>query len=204
MSQPPSADPDPVLVCDTRKNRVLVYEDRVHKTFKTVRYSERRARRELAALRLLAGLEGVPVVLASGLDRTTVVLSRVPGQPLSECESVAESTMVSLRRLVEQSLERGVARHSLPPRDVLVAPDGSAGLVDFERSTRRLFPGDPAWLVAKAVTRFHLMRLINEHAPQLLTPGEHRRLRWQVILRAGLQHPAQLKRRLLRTFFRRR
>jgi len=202
MSLPPSADP--VLVSDTRKNRVFLYEDRVLKTFKPVRSSARRARRELVALRLLAGLEGVPVVIESGVNRMTVVLSRVPGKPLSECESVAEHTMVSLRQLVEKMLERGIARHSLPPRDVLVALDGSAGLVDFERSTRRRFRGDPGWLVAKAVTRFHLTRLIHKHAPQLLTPSEHRRLRWQVLLRAALQHPAELKRRVIRAFFRRR
>lgn len=203
MSQLPSVESDPVVASDTPKNRVLVYEDRVHKTFKSVRTSESRARRELAALELLAGLEGVPVVLACGLDRRTLVLSRVPGKPLSDCESVSETTMSRLRSLVERMLERGVARHSLPPRDVLVAPDGSVGMVDFERSTRRLFPGEPGWVVAKAVTRFHLVRLIHEHAPQLLSPGEQRRLRWQVLLRAGLQGPAHIKRQVRRILSRR-
>ena len=199
MSQPPTADP--VRVVETRKNRVFVYADRVQKTFKSVRHSERHARREVAALRRLAGLEGVPVVLEYGPDRMSLVLSRVPGKPLSECESVAEHTLVSLRRLIEQMLQRGVARHSLPPRDVLVRSDGSVGLVDFERSTRRLFPGDPLWLVAKAVTRFHLLRLVDEHAPQLLTPRERRRLRRLEAFRSVLQPPAKLKRRVLRRVF---
>jgi len=189
---------EPVVASDTRKNRVLVYEDRVHKAFKSVRDAERRARRELAALELLAGLEGVPVVLALGLDRRSVITSRVPGKPLSGCERVDDATLIRLRALVEAMLERGVARHSLPLRDVLVAPDGSVGLVDFERTTRRRFPCDPSWIVAKRVTRFHLMRILDGLAPHLLTPREQRRLRWQALLRDGLQVPAGIKRRILR------
>ena len=200
MSQPPnpSASAEPVLALQTSKNRVLIFEDRVQKTLGSSRYAALHARREVRALGRLAGLERVPVLLALGLDRKTVIMSRVPGKPLSDCEVVSERTMASLRVLVEQVLARGVARHSLPPRDVIVAQDGTAGLVDFERSTRRLFPGDPAWLVAKAVTRFHLLRLVDRHAPQLLSPGERRTLRWQAGVRAALQPPAKLLRRVLR------
>lgn len=200
----PYPSPDFVVASDSRKNRVLVYEDRVSKTFKVARNSALHARREVAALRRLAGLEGVPRVLMSSPDHRTIIVSRVPGRPLSECEAVAEHTMVRLRELVERMLQRGVARHSLPARDVLVDGDGSVGLVDFERSTRRLFPGDPAWLVAKAVSRFHLLRLVDEHAPQLLTSREQRRLRWQLALRAGLQPLARLMRKVRRALTRRR
>jgi predicted Ser/Thr protein kinase len=196
MSQASTADC--ALALDTGKNRVLVYHDSVHKTFKVARNARRNARRELKALRLLAGLDGVPLVLAANLDQLTVVMSRIPGKPLTECGNVAEHTMRTLRKLVEQMLQRGVARHSLPPRDVIVANDGSAGLVDFERSTRRLFPFDPSWAIAKAVTRFHLLRLVNQHAPQLLTLSEQRRLRWQTALRAALQRPGKLRRRVVR------
>ncbi len=196
MNQALSATP--VEVHETPKNRVLIYEDRVCKTLGSARHAAVHARREIEALRRLAGIQGVPVILALGLDRKTVVMSRVPGTPMTECGKVSERTMESLRSLVEQMLQRGIARHSLPPRDVIVAPDGSAGLVDFERSTRRLFPGDPAWIIAKGVTRFHLMRMLQEHAPQLLTPSEQRRLRWQTVVRAALQRPAKLRRRVLR------
>jgi hypothetical protein len=194
---------EPTFAFDTLKNRVLVYEDRVCKTYKAARDSALHARREMKALRRLAGLDGVPVVLGFEPNRMTLVMSRIPGKRLSECESVAEHSVKSLRRLVEQMLERGVARHSLPPRDVLVAPDGSAGLVDFERSTRRLFPGDPVWIVAKAISRYHLIRRINEHAPHLLTPSEQRRLRWQVALLARWGPRAKSLRRAVRAFFRR-
>lgn len=168
------------------------------KTLGSARHAACHARREIEALRLLAGIRGIPLILALGLDRKSVVMSRVPGTPMSECKHVSELTMKSLRSLVEQMLQRGVARHSLPPRDVIVAADGSAGLVDFERSTRRLFAWDPLWFVAKAVTRFHMLRLLQAHAPQLMTPGERSRLRWQVALRAALQRPAKLRRRVWR------
>lgn len=187
----------PLFVHETQKNRVLIYEDRVYKTLGSSRDSACHVRREVAALWRLAGLRGVPTLLALGLDRKTVIMSRVPGTPMSKCESVSECTMASLRSLVEQMLRRGIARHSLPPRDVIVAADGSAGLVDFERSTRRLFPGDPAWGIAKGVTRFHLRRMLLEYAPQLLSRSDQRRLRWQTALRAVLQHPARLRRRVL-------
>ena len=202
MGPPPSSD---ILASfDSRKNRVLVYRDRVSKTFKVAWSSALHARREVKALRLLAGLEGVPAVLMASADRRTIVVSRVPGRPLSECETVAEHTMVRLRELVERMLERGVARHSLPARDVLVDVDGSVGLVDFERSSRRLFPGDPVWLVAKLVSRFHLLRLVDEHAPQLLTQNERRRLRWLLALRASLQPVARLLRKARRALTRTR
>jgi hypothetical protein len=188
----------PVLVFDSPKNRVTVFADHVEKVFHSGRGTARKARREVAALHALQGLKGVPSILAVGPDRRSVTMSRLHGMPLSECERVGEGTLVSLRLLVEQMLERGVARHSLPLRDVIVLSDGSAGLVDFERSTRRLFPLDPTWLMARAVTRFQMRRLVYEFAPELLTPNERRWLRLQLSMRAALQHPLKLRRRVAR------
>lgn len=191
---------DPVLVFDSPKNRVLIYADRVEKVFHAGRGRERKVRREVAALQALHGLKGVPAFLALSPDGKSVTMSRLHGTPLSECETVAEATLESLRRLVEQMLQRGVARHSLPLRDVIVLSDGSAGLVDFERSTRRLFSLEPTWLLARAVTRFQLQRLVHELAPQLLTASERRRLHVQLCVRAAVQRPLKLRRRVVRFF----
>jgi predicted Ser/Thr protein kinase len=188
----------PVLVFESPKNRVTLYADRVEKVFHSGRGTARKARREVAALQALRGLKGVPSILAVGPDRRSVTMSRLHGTPLSECECVGEGTLASLRWLVEQMLERGVARHSLPRRDVIVLSDGSAGLVDFERSTRRLFPLEPTWLLARAVTRFQTLRLVHEFAPQLLTPGESRWLHLQLSFRAALQRPLKLRRKVMR------
>ena len=195
-SPPPRAEP--VVASDTRKNKVLLYEDRVEKTFKQRRKSERHARRELRALARLEGLDGIPVVLHADLAQRRVVLSRVPGKPLTELERVPDSALAGLRNLIEAMLERGVARHSLPPRDVIVGPDGSVGLVDFERTTCRGFRGSPVWWIAKAVTRFHVLRLVHSRAPHLLSGSEHVRLRAFVLVRGALQGPARLKKKLLR------
>ncbi|NOT29022.1 MAG: hypothetical protein HOP15_01085 [Planctomycetes bacterium] len=198
----------PILVVESPKNRVLVYEDRVEKTFVTGRGCARKARREAAALRALAGIAGVPVLRELAQGGSCVIMSRLHGTTLAEHgvaqhgvaqHAVAASTLASLRILVEQMLERGVARHSLPHRDILVLPDGSAGLVDFERSTLRLFPCEPSWLLARSITRFHLLRLIGELAPELLTPREQRKLGRQLALRAALQRPMKLRRKLARS-----
>lgn len=189
---------DPVLVVESPKNRVLIYEDRVEKHFDKGRGIARKARLEVAALRRLAGIEGVPALLEVSPDGRSVTMSRLVGKPLAECEDVTEQTIVSLQVLVEEILRRGIARHSLPSRDVIVRPDGSAGLVDFERSTHRLFPGDPVWLIARGIMRYHLRRLTYERAPQLLTPAEVRRVRVQVRLRDAAQRPMKIKRRVVR------
>jgi len=185
-------------VLESPKNRLTLYPDRVQKTFHAGRGSARRARKERIALRVLAGLQGVPAVLAVSPDGRSIEMSRLRGKPLAECRSVQPATLASLRDLVEEVLRRGIARHSLPPRDVIVHDDGSVGLVDFERSSRRWFSAGPLWLVARAITRFHLLRLVGEYAPELLDERERRRLRWQRFLRDSLQRPFKLKRRLVR------
>ena len=190
------SEPGPAVVLDRRKNRIVLHADRVQKTFKPGRQAERNHRRELAALALLHGVEGVPEVLDVDAEKRTVVLSRVPGRPMTDLEAVQDSSLVDLRRLVEAILERGVARHSLPARDVLVAPDGSVGLVDFERTTCRRFPCDPIFSIAKVVMRFHAARLVHGRAPHLLTGAERRRLGLLLGLRAALQIPRHLKRRI--------
>jgi hypothetical protein len=45
------------------------------------------------------------------------------------------------------------------------------------------------------------MRLVDQHAPQLLTSSEKSRLRWQLALRDRLQRPAKLRRRIQRALF---
>jgi hypothetical protein len=188
----------PIKVLESPKNHVHVYEDRVVKIFESSRGLARRARRESAALRRLAGITGVPALLAISPDGRRVTMSRLEGTPLSECDSVTEDTLRSLRDLVDRILRRGVARHSLPPRDIIVRPDGSAGLVDFERSSQRHFQSDPVWLIARGIMRFHLLRLTYERAPQILTPSQVRRIRLQARLRDAAQRPLKLKRRVMR------
>jgi len=180
----------------TTKNMVDIREDHVQKTFKNVRTGRVRFRREVEALRRLAGVNGIPLVL----DRTdaglTLLITRLPGIDLVSCPSPPDTCFVELRSIVAEMLRRGVARHSIPPRDVIVGPDGSAGLVDFERITLRGWRFSPVWGFACVITRFHLLRLIGDRAPHLLTPRERLRLRLQRGFRNLFRVFINLRRRL--------
>jgi hypothetical protein len=80
--------------------------------------------------------------------------------------------LTAIREIIYSTLQRGVARHSLPIRDILSSGKGEVGIVDFERVSLKK-PYDPiTWFVAKRVTLFHLNRLIFEHQPHLLSPNE--------------------------------
>ncbi|TEA74230.1 hypothetical protein ERE07_18260 [Allopusillimonas ginsengisoli] len=132
--------------------------------------------REIKALRRLSGIDGVPALLAYSPAERWLAIDLIPGTPLPENPAAPDKLFTNLRVVVENMLRCGVARHSLPARDVIVRPDGTAGVVDFERCTLQHWRFSPIWWVARKVTQFHLLRLIDNHAPHLLTPKEQLRL----------------------------
>jgi hypothetical protein len=172
---------DDVAELQTERSVVRIEGDRVHK-MRGPRYRAM-ARRELAALKRLQGLEGFPVLVECSGDGLHMTTLRMPGTVLHDCAQIPDQAFVHLRALVEAMLERGVARHSLPSRDVLVGEDGRCSLLDFERTRLRRFRFGPLWLFERALTRYHLVRLIAEHAPHLLTPREAARFRRRFALR---------------------
>ncbi len=174
-----------------RKNRVQIHDDRVVKHFVRGHNRSRRLSREIEALGRLAGISGVPAVLEYSTSERFLVTERLPGVALADSKNVPDNVFIELRTLIEQMLHNGVARHSLPPRDVIVLPDDRPGLVDFERCTLRRWRLSPGWWIASEVTRFHLLRLIGNHAPHLLSEAEQgclrRRLRMRSVLRRGMK-----------------
>lgn len=164
---------------ETAKNKAVLEVDRVVKTFKQGRKAARRYRLEVESLSRLAGVAGVPALVAVSPQELRLVASRLPGEPLSVARQVPDQAFLRLRDLVQEMLQRGVARHSMPPRDVIVGPDGQVGLVDFERVTLRGWRLSPVWLGACLITRFHLLRLIGDRAPHLLSRSEAESLRIQ-------------------------
>lgn len=176
------------------KNRVRIEQTRVVKQFMEGHHRRRRFRRERRALRRLRCVDGIPRVLESRSERLQLMIERVPGRPFRDGREVAPTFYRQLNALVERMLEQGVARHSMPPRDVIVRPDGSPGLVDYERVTLRHWRWSPVWLVARAVTRFHMLRFVGDHAPQLLDAPQRHRLRWQRRLRARFRRYLEWRR----------
>jgi hypothetical protein len=168
---------------ESPKNVVEVGATQVTKRYKPGFKGARRFHRELEALRRLAGIDGIPLVLAQTEFPMTLVASRIAGIPLADCTSEGDAVFLRLRTLVAVMLLRGVARHSIPARDILVGPDSQVGMVDFERVSLRGWRFHPRWLVASMVTRFHLLRILGERAPHLLTARERRRLKLQWRLR---------------------
>ncbi len=156
-------------VYETGKMHVQVDKATVRKTFKQARKAAARFSCERRALERLLGVEGFPQLLSFDEQSATVEMTRLPGgTPMS----LGEDELVQLRGLVDQLLARGVARHALPMRDLLVSSSGRVGMVDFERVSLRSLEASPVWQIAKIVTRYHLYRLIGEFHPQSLSRAE--------------------------------
>jgi hypothetical protein len=146
----------------------------------------------------MRGIPGVPVVLEASDELLRLVLTRIPGAELARAGHPPDAVFIDLRRLIADMLSRGVARHAMPSRDVIVQPDGRAGLVDFERVTLRRWRHSPLWFIASTITRFHLRRLLWNHAPHLLTLRECRLLRRQQWVRDRFRSLIVWRRRLRR------
>lgn len=187
---------DEAISIHTHKNGVDIRGSEVEKRFHRVRKGLRRFDLEVEALQRMAGVAGIPVLLEHSREDQRLLMSRLPGVDLKHSAQPPDSAFVSLRRVVAEMLERGVARHAIPARDVIVQPDGTAGLVDFERITLRWSRWGLIWWFACRITHFHLVRLIAKFAPHLLTPAEQRRFAWQWRIRNFFRGFIKLKSRL--------
>lgn len=96
-------------------------------------YRRHMLRREAHILQRLAGVAGVPGLLARW--RSGLIMEFVPGRMLTSFRGVSAvpaDVFDRLERLVAAIHERGVAIGDLHRRNVLVADDGAVSLVDFE------------------------------------------------------------------------
>lgn len=167
--------PGPVdKLYDRDKNRIVIYQTQVQKIFKREEHHSReRFLLEQEALRRLHGQKGVPELLEVSEDPDLcITMSRLPGAPLNECEGVPDQFFLNLKDLVLRILDRGIARQWIKAGDVIVGPNGKAGIVDFERVTFRRHGLAPAWLIANAVNRVNLLQLISKYAPNVLNRCE--------------------------------
>ena len=131
----------------------------------------------------MVGATGIPLLLEHSRKEERMVMSRLPGVDLTHWLQSPDSTFVSLRIVVTEMLERGVASRATPPRNVIVQLHGTAGLVDLERVTLRWSQWTLIWWFACGITNFRFLRLLTKYAPHPMTFSEHRRLAWQWRLR---------------------
>ena len=150
----------------------------------------RQLRRETQALARLEGISGIPTLLGEA-SPCGLLLTRIEGDPITRWgrgrQAGIEAMFERLARLVDAIHARGVAHLDLRKRDnVLVAGDGSPGIIDFNAS----FCFVPGSLGARVL--FPLMRRVDASAllkwksqliPHRLTPAERRRHRRMTLLR---------------------
>lgn len=132
------------------------------------------ARREARALRLLAGVDGVPALLAS--ERLRLERSHIDGAPMQEAQPRDPRYFRAAHRLLRQLRTRGVVHNDLAKEpNWLVRSDGRPALVDFQIAGI----GAPRarWfrLLAREDLR-HLLKHKRTYCPQALTPVERRLL----------------------------
>lgn len=171
-------------IYDTRKTHLQIFEDKVVKRFKNVSGQLSRYLSEKNALQRMAHLSTTPNLITHDDNKRVFEISKLPGKTVSTLSSIQ---LKNLAIIVEQMLQSGVARHSLPIRDILV--DGNkVNLVDFERVTLRKYRWAPSWLIAIKVTHYHLYRLANTYHPELLTPSQKKKLNIVQSIRAFFKH----------------
>ena len=168
-----------VNVYETKKMRVSIYETVVVKKFKQHRGYKKRYANEKKALQLLEAVDGIPKVIAYSDSDHALTISRLKG---TNRERIPDNSLLKLRKMMDKTIELGVARHSLPPRDILVDEDENVGVVDFERVSIRKYALSPIWLIAKQVSKFRVIKLIYQHNLQVLTDEELRIFRSRQII----------------------
>ncbi|MCG3135753.1 MAG: hypothetical protein HMLKMBBP_03509 [Planctomycetes bacterium] len=131
--------------------------------------ARRLARREADHLERLAGLDGIPALLARP-SPDTFVRSWIDGATLRETADVPDAVFPSLRALLAEVHARGVAYADLAKEEnIVVDPDGRPWLVDFQISASR-----DSWLSAlvpmlQRADRWHLARHVKRRRPDQLT-----------------------------------
>ncbi len=151
------------------------------------------ARHEARNYRRLAGVRGIPALVAA-FDRV-IVLQHLPGERISRFRRHPEAAAAirSMEAAVRAMHDAGVYHGDLRRRDnILVADDGSVGIVDFSSavSVRRL--GALSWLLRPLLhllDRYAVLKWKSRLAPAGMTGGERRLLRLLDTLRFWHRDP---------------
>ncbi|MGQ9456259.1 MAG: hypothetical protein ACUVT8_03250 [Armatimonadota bacterium] len=139
-------------------------------------------RRELGALKKLAGVRGVPSLIGE-VDRYAFAMEYIPGRSLDRVTpgTLEPAFYVRLREIVDQMHARGVAHCDLRSRgNVVLGEDGQPYIVDFAACVFRGRGLNPfmRWIFDQFVLADqNAVLLIKKRlSPELLTEVEHHAL----------------------------
>lgn len=183
-----------VLLLESPAGRFAVKDYRARPAWvraTVARWSLRREERAYRALRDVAGVPRLhgrphPLVLVTGFVDGPSLAAWEAGRPLPD------GFFRRLKELLARVHAAGVVQGDLHHRDVLVAPDGGAWLVDFSTAMTGGPSGNPLrrglWSLLARLDRRAVLKLQERFEPGTLTPAE----------RHELEHPPRLYRLLRR------
>lgn len=133
------------------------------------------ARREIAALRAVKGVEGTPQLI--DVDRDGLVRTWTDGAPLHLARPSDASWYVDAFRLLRAFRRAGITHNDLAkPQNWIMTPDGRAAVIDFQLASRHRTRGALYRLMAYEDFR-HLLKQMKSFAPHLMTPTARRVLK---------------------------
>ncbi len=133
------------------------------------------ARREIAALRAVKGVEGTPQLIE--VDRDGLVRTWTEGAPLHLARPSHPDWYADAFRLLRAFRRAGITHNDLAkPQNWIMTPDGRAAVIDFQLASRHRSRGVLFRLMAYEDFR-HLLKQMRSFAPHLMTPTGKRLLR---------------------------
>ncbi|MDW6020733.1 serine/threonine protein kinase [Mesorhizobium sp. BAC0120] len=130
------------------------------------------ARREIAVLRAIRGMRGVPQL--HSVDSDGLYRSWTDGTPLHLARPAHPAWYRDAHRLLREFRRRGVTHNDLAkPQNWLMTPDGLAALIDFQLASRHRRKGWLFRLMAYEDFR-HLLKQQRAFAPDFMTPTGRR------------------------------
>jgi hypothetical protein len=130
------------------------------------------ARREIAALRAVAGVPGTPQLIE--VDRDGLFRTWSEGMPLHLARPAAREWYDGAFRLLRALRRAGITHNDLAkPQNWLMTPDGQAAVIDFQLASRHRRRGPLYRLMAYEDFR-HLLKQMRAFAPELMTPTGRR------------------------------
>lgn len=130
------------------------------------------ARREIAALRAVKGIEGTPQLIE--VDRDGLVRTWTDGAPLHLARPSDREWYADAFRLLRAMRRAGITHNDLAkPQNWIMTPDGRAAVIDFQLASLHRRRGRLYRLMAYEDFR-HLLKQMRAFAPKLMSPTAKR------------------------------